>query len=180
MSDQYVGEIRLFPFNFAPQGWALCQGQTLAVSSNTALFSLLGTNYGGNGASNFQLPNLQGQVAVNSGQARGLSPYVVGETAGQSTVTLIQSTMAAHNHAFNVDSADGTATASAGNQLAKAAVGGKGEQVTANLYNATTPNTTLSPTTLGFAGGSQAHNDVQPYLAMTYCIALQGVFPQRS
>ena len=178
--DAYVGEIRLFPFTFAPRNWLLCQGQLLAIRQNTALFSLLGTNFGGDGRTSFGLPNLQGQVVVGTGQGPGLSNYVVGQTGGTAGVALSMSQMPSHNHSFNVDTTDGVAgTVSSGAQLAKAAKGGKESQTLANLYNATSPNTTLAPTTLTFTGAGTSHNNLQPYLTSNYCICISGVFPQR-
>lgn len=177
MSEPFIGEIRLYPFNFAPRNWALCQGQLLAISQNTALFSLLGTNFGGDGRSSFGLPDLRGAVPAGAGQGPGLSAYSVGQTAGAATVTLNQSQMPSHNHTFNADTAEGTATASSNALLAKAAKGPRGEQVLGQVYSPNGPNVAMAP--LGASGGGQPHNNMQPYLTLNYCIALAGVFPIR-
>ena len=181
MSSPFVAEIRIFACNFAPTGWALCNGQLLPISQNTALFSLLGTFYGGDGKSTFALPNLQGSVPIGKGQGPGLTDRVLGEQAGEAALTLITTEMPAHSHVAMVTSTPGTATASASSQLAMAAAGGgKGSAGNVvNFYRSNAPNANLSPFALGVAGGSQPHNNMMPYLALTFCIALQGVFPPR-
>jgi microcystin-dependent protein len=180
MTQPFLGQISVFGFNFAPVGWAQCQGQILAISQYTALFSLLGTYYGGNGQSNFGLPNFQGNTGVCIGQGSGLSLYDLGETTGATTETLIYNQMPAHNHTFVASTTAGTTTTSKSNQLAKAATGGKKGSVTANYLNTTNPTTSLNPNSLSFTGGSQPHQNMQPYLAVNYCIALRGVFPARN
>jgi microcystin-dependent protein len=182
MSAPFVAEIRIFPYNFAPTGWALCNGQILPIAQNTALFSLIGTYYGGNGQSTFALPNLMGMVALHQGQGAGLSAYFLGQSAGSETVALLQTEIPGHNHSFNVTNTVGTVTASGGNQLAK---GQKGNVVTgvtqARVYSTGASNSTLNPTTaMGPTGGDQPHNNLMPYMALNYCIALQGVFPPRT
>lgn len=173
MSQQFLGQISLFGFPFAPNGWALCQGQLLNISQNTALFSLLGTYYGGDGRSTFGLPNLQGRIAVNAGQANGLSNYVLGQTGGAATVTLIASQLPAHTHALPATSARGTqATPAASSGLAATLRG-------TSPYSATTDGTAMAPSSVAAAGANQPHNNMMPFLALNYCIALQGVFPQR-
>lgn len=183
MSDQFLAEIRIFPFNFAPFQWAMCAGQILPISQNTALFSLIGTFYGGNGTSTFALPNLQGLIPVDQGQGNGLSQYVVGEEAGSQTVTLNLLTMAQHSHGFmaSTDSNNLTATAS-GNQLCQGLGGDKENQVMANIYspNPASATTQLGPATIGAAGNGAAHNNMMPILALNFCIALQGIFPSRN
>jgi len=172
MADPFVAEIRIFPFNFAPKGWAWCDGQLLPLSQNTALFSLLGTTYGGNGKSNFALPDLQGRVPMHPGQGPGLSLHDLGETGGSETVSLLESEIPAHSHALrcSIDDADlkiPTPTRS----LAKSQGG--------NVYSSTITLTAMAPEALPPAGGDQPHNNLQPYLTFYFCIALQGVFPPR-
>lgn len=174
MADPFVAEIRIFPFNFAPKGWAWCDGQLLPLSQNTALFSLLGTTYGGNGKSNFALPDLQGRAPMHPGQGPGLSLHDLGETGGSETVTLLESEMPAHAHALRAHAIDlGELNAPAPNRsLALSA--------NATVYTAAANLTTMSPNALPPAGGDQPHNNLQPYLTFYFNIALQGVFPPRS
>ena len=174
MADPFVAEIRIFPFNFAPKGWAWCDGQLLPLSQNTALFSLLGTTYGGNGKSNFALPDLQGRSPMHPGQGPGLSLHDLGETGGAETVTLLESEMPAHSHGFRATTEDGTqGTFQNGVTLARS-IGG-------TLYQTNTSQNLvmMSPSSLPPAGGDQPHNNLQPYLTFYFCIALQGVFPPR-
>jgi microcystin-dependent protein len=174
MADPFVAEIRIFPFNFAPKGWAWCDGQLLPLSQNTALFSLLGTTYGGNGKSNFALPDLQGRAPMHPGQGPGLSLHDLGETGGSQTVTLLESEIPAHPHVMRAsgDVADNNVPANA--MLAKPI--GRGN----NLYiTVTSPLVALNNSALAPAGGDQPHNNMQPYLTFYFCIALQGVFPPR-
>lgn len=169
--DPFVAEIRIFPFNFAPKGWAWCDGQLLPLSQNTALFSLLGTTYGGNGKSNFALPDLQGRAPMHPGQGPGLSLHDLGETGGSETVTLLQSEIPAHAHGLRGDEDDGVNKTASGGFVAA------GNQ----MYIAPNPtvNIALAPEALAPAGGDQPHNNLQPYLTFYFCIALQGVFPPR-
>ncbi len=172
MADPFVAEIRIFPFNFAPKGWAWCNGQLLPLSQNTALFSLLGTTYGGNGKSNFALPDLQGRAPMHPGQGPGLSLHDLGETGGSETVTLLESEMPAHSHAFR-----GVAEAGEENDPAGATLG---VTIGNSLYNnQSVPLAQMAPQALAPAGGDQPHNNMQPYLTCYFCIALQGVFPPR-
>jgi microcystin-dependent protein len=174
MADPFVAEIRIFPFNFAPKGWAWCDGQLLPLSQNTALFSLLGTTYGGNGKSNFALPDLQGRAPMHPGQGPGLSLHDLGETGGSETVTLLESEIPAHSHALRATTEDGTqGTFQAGVTLA-ASINGQ-------LYQTNTSQNLvfMSPNSLTPAGGDQPHNNMQPYLTFYFCISLQGVFPPR-
>ena len=173
MADPFVAEIRIFPFNFAPKGWAVCNGQILPISQNTALFSLLGTTYGGDGKSNFALPNLQGNVPMHAGQGPGLSLHELGETGGTETVTLLASEMPGHTHVLGAQTTRVGAVASpAGATL--------GHPATGNLYVAGSPTlVATSPTAIARSGGGQPHNNMQPYLTLNFCIALQGVFPAR-
>jgi microcystin-dependent protein len=177
MADQFVGEIRIFGFNFAPTGWALCNGQLIPISQNTALFSILGTTYGGNGTSNFALPNLQGSAPLQAGQGPGLSLRDLGEFGGEPTVTLLASEIPAHNHTARCFNGAGNLTSPAGNVAAMASVGRQSE----NRYSAsagTAPS--MNPQAVAPAGGGQPHNNMPPYLVMNFCIALQGIFPPRS
>lgn len=173
MADPFVAEIRIFPFNFAPKGWAWCDGQLLPLSQNTALFSLLGTTYGGNGQSTFALPNLQGSAPMHPGQGPGLSPRSLGEAAGTETVTLLQTEIPNHTHGLMAQSAPlGGVVSPQGNSLNRSASG--------NLYNPTVASmVSMAPETIAPAGGSQPHNNMQPYLTCYFNIALQGVFPPR-
>ncbi len=174
MADPFVAEIRIFPFNFAPKGWAFCDGQLLPLSQNTALFSLLGTVYGGDGKSNFALPDLQGRAPMHPGQGPGLSLHDLGETGGTETVTLLESEIPAHAHAMmsapSLISAD--TNVPAGNSMGKSS-NGKGYIASANL-------TQMSEEALSVVGGDLPHNNLQPYLTLSFCIALQGVFPPRT
>lgn len=172
MADPFVAEVRIFPFNFAPQGWAFCDGQLLPLSQNTALFSLLGTTYGGNGKSNFALPDLQGRAPMHPGQGPGLSLHDLGEVGGSETVTLLQSEMPGHTHtlrAATVDLGD-TNVPSPSASFASSAGG--------TLYQ-TTSNTQLAFGAAAQVGGDNPHQNMQPYLTLSFCIALQGVFPPR-
>jgi len=183
MSDQFLAEIRIFAFPFAPAGWALCNGQILPISQNTALFSLLGTTYGGNGTSNFALPNLQGSASLHVGRNQpgpGLSIYDLGQTGGSAGVTLLQTEIPTHSHALSVVNGTGTALSPASNQLAKAYTGNFQKNSQGLMYTAGGANVQMSPQTVSIAGGSIAHNNVMPSLTVSYCIALQGAFPARN
>lgn len=172
MADPFVAEIRIFPFNFAPRGWAWCDGQLLPLSQNTALFSLLGTTYGGNGKSNFALPDLQGRAPMHPGQGPGLSLHDLGETGGSETVTLLESEIPSHSHTLRGNNTLGDSPVPGGNTLAR---------FTSNVYQQTTNSNLvmMAPEALAPAGGDQPHNNMQPYLTFYFCIALQGVFPPR-
>jgi microcystin-dependent protein len=172
VADPFVAEIRIFPFNFAPRGWAWCDGQLLPLSQNTALFSLLGTTYGGNGKSNFALPDLQGRAPMHPGQGPGLSLHDLGETGGSETVTLLESEIPSHSHALTASFADGIAQSPVGERLATG--------INISQYAPPGALTALSPNMLAPAGGDQPHNNLQPYLTFYFCIALQGVFPPRT
>jgi len=175
MSDQFVAEIRIFPFNFPPKGWAFCDGQLLPISQNTALFSLLGTTYGGDGKSTFALPDMQGNAPMQPGQGQGLSLRDLGEMSGVDSITLLVSEIPLHTHSIathNIDFAD-TQNPSVDAILAKSNQG-SAYQTTVNAGL-----TTLAPQALAPAGGSLPHNNMQPYLTLNFCIALQGIFPQR-
>jgi microcystin-dependent protein len=171
MADQFIAEIRILPFNFAPRGWAFCNGQLLPLSQNTALFSLLGTTYGGNGVSNFALPNMQGNAPMHPGQGPGLSLYDLGQTGGTETVTLLTTEIPSHNHgvvAATIDNADTNVPTN--NNIGKA---------TTKVFNTVGTQVQMNSTTIGITGSGQPHNNMMPYLTMNFCIALQGIFPQR-
>ena len=174
MADPFVAEIRIFPFNFAPRGWASCNGQLLPLSQNTALFSLLGTTYGGDGRSTFALPNLQGSAPMHPGQGPGLSLHDLGETGGSQTVSLLESEMPSHSHTLNASSTTGTKSLPSANSLARTS------GATPYLPPAGAPLVAMSATSLAVAGGSQPHNNMMPYLTLNFNIALQGVFPPRT
>ena len=172
MADPFVAEIRIFPFNFAPKGWAFCDGQILPLSQNTALFSLLGTTYGGDGKSNFALPDMQGNAPMHPGQGPGLSLHDLGETGGSETVSLLESEIPSHSHALSASKSDAIDT-NANNELFAKGIG-------VGMYAPPSPLTTLADTTIAPAGGDQPHNNLQPYLTLNFCIALQGVYPPRT
>jgi microcystin-dependent protein len=175
VADPFVAEIRIFPFNFAPKGWAWCNGQLMPLSQNTALFSLLGTTYGGDGKSTFALPDLEGRAPMHPGQGPGLSLHDLGETGGSETVTLLQSEIPAHSHGFSVSSQLGLENLpNVSNQGQKFAMG---EGV--NMYGAASGLKPMAAQALAPAGGDQPHNNMMPYLTFYFCIALQGVFPPR-
>ena len=169
--NPFVAEIRMFAGNFAPTGWAECNGQLLPLSQNTALFSLLGTFYGGDGKSTFALPDLQGSAPMHQGSGSGLSQRFLGEKSGSETITLLQSEMPLHNHIANAKTSLGNSQTPAGQTWAGSN--------NAKQYVNTAPNTPMSPQALSPTGGDQPHNNLQPYLVVTFIIALQGVFPQR-
>jgi microcystin-dependent protein len=173
MADPFVAEIRIFPFNFAPKGWAWCDGQLLPISQNTALFSLLGTTYGGDGKSNFALPDLQGRAPMHPGQGPGLSLHDLGETGGSETVTLLESEIPAHSHAL-------MASTSTANQPGPNSNNSLARTQGATPYGPATNLVTMAPEALAPAGGDQPHNNLQPYLTYYFNIALQGVFPPRT
>jgi microcystin-dependent protein len=175
MSNPFVAEIRIFTGNFAPKGWAQCNGQLLPISQNTALFSLLGTTYGGDGKSNFALPNLQGSAPMQAGQGPGLSLRDLGEIGGEQSVTLLQTEMPAHSH---------TAMAAAGTGLADPTnnVWASGAKGFGNVYSPSVAasNVQMNPFATSISGGNLPHNNMMPFLGLTFIIALQGVFPARS
>jgi microcystin-dependent protein len=179
--DPFLGEIRCFGFNFAPQGWAQCNGQIMSISQNAALFSLIGTYYGGNGTSNFGLPNLQGFAPIGQGAGPGLSQFVIGETGGEVSHILTTSQMPNHNHNFPAKAGPGAnATPVAGSTVAQGHIPGRGVGVAINLYTTSPRSTNLNPALVGQAGGGQSHPNMQPSLTMNWCIALRGIFPTRN
>jgi microcystin-dependent protein len=171
MADQFVAEIRIFPFNFAPTGWALCNGQLMPISQNTALFSLLGTTYGGDGKSTFALPDLQDRTPMHPGFGPGLTPRELGETGGEETVTLLETEIPAHTHGLRgVNTVGESATPS-----------GMGLGRSTGMYqtNSTQNLVAMADAALPGAGGSLPHENRQPFLVFNFCIALQGIFPPR-
>jgi len=174
MANPFVAEIRILPVNFSPAGWAFCDGQILPISQNTALFSLFGTTYGGDGASTFALPNMQGSAPMHPGQGPGLSLHDLGETGGSDTVTLSQAEIPAHTHTL------GAAVIQALVKLPGANVA-MAHSRNGNAYQDTSGNlVAMNSNAIGLAGSSQPHNNMQPYLTLNFCIALQGVFPSRT
>jgi microcystin-dependent protein len=173
VSNPFVAEIRIFPFNFAPRGWAFCDGQLLPISQNTALFSLVGTFYGGDGKSTFALPNFQGSVPIHQGQGPGLSEYVLGEQGGAEFVTLLTTEMPVHTHTMRNERTDPGDVSIPSPTAAYA--GGEA------IYHDVVANQTVqfAPQALTVAGSSFPHNNMMPYLTLNFCIAMQGVFPQR-
>jgi microcystin-dependent protein len=175
MSSPFVAEIRIFPLTFAPKGWAVCAGQLLTISTNTALFSLLGTQYGGDGKSTFGLPDLKGSVAMHTDQFSGGGSFPIGSTGGSNTVTLVTAQMPAHTHTVQCD------TNALNTTLTSPSANVPGNTSPKLIYSATTtPTVSMSPNMIGSAGNNSAHNNLQPYLVLNYCIALQGVYPPRS
>ncbi len=173
MADPFVAEVRIFPFNFAPKGWAWCDGQILPLSQNTALFSLLGTTYGGNGQSTFALPDFQGSAVVHAGQGPGLSTYFEGQRGGSETVTLLESEIPSHPHQLKADPNVAETPDPSANSLARAT------SINAYQTNSNANLVSTAPGILAPAGGNQPHNNMMPYLTLNFNIALQGVFPPR-
>ena len=177
MAEPFIGQIILFAGNFAIRGYALCNGQILSIAQNTALFSILGTTYGGNGQTTFALPNLQGRVPIHFGQGPGLSTYDLGEQAGVENTTLTLNNMPAHNHLMRTSSSDGNDSAPAPTTVPGVVKAGN---TTANAYTTAAPDTNFSPNAITISGGSQPFSILQPYLALNYQIALEGIFPSRN
>lgn len=174
MADPFVAEIRIFPFNFPPTGWAFCNGQLMPISQNTALFSLLGTTYGGDGKSTFALPDMQGNAPMHPGQGPGLSLHDLGEMGGTQFVTLLESEMPAHAHQLRIVSDQGDLNAPSPIRSLARSNNGFAWQSTVN-----SGLTAMNFQSLSIAGASLPHNNMQPYLTLNFCIALQGVFPPR-
>ncbi|HEX8527500.1 phage tail protein [Allosphingosinicella sp.] len=184
MSDQFLAEIRIFPFNFAPTGWAFCNGQLMPLSQNTALFALLGTYYGGDGKSTFALPNLQSSAPMQVGQGQGLSQRFLGEQSGVESITLLQSEIPVHNHTFQASNNDANPDdASPVGQMPAKGIWDTGSDAGVIAYytgnNPQPPLAAMAFQQLSPAGGGLPHNNMQPYLSLNFCIALQGIFPPR-
>ncbi|RZJ45889.1 MAG: phage tail protein [Brevundimonas sp.] len=182
--DVFMGTILGFGFNFAPVGWAQAQGQLMAISQNSALFTLLGVTYGGDGQSTYALPNLTGRTAVGWGSASGgLSPYVIGQVGGSETTTLLTQNLPSHNHAINVNNAADASTNKPDTTCYLGqAVGSdatNGDPVVVNVFTPTAPNAQLNPGSVSLVGQNIPINNMQPYLAITYCVALTGIYPSR-
>lgn len=177
MSEPFVAEIRIFAGDFAPRGWAFCDGQLLPVSNNTALFSLIGTTYGGDGRTTTGLPNMQGRAPMESGRGPGLTPRRLGEMLGGQTVTLSERQMPSHSHYVRANQSPGSVAAPS-NMTSISAASGRGD----NLYSTATASSLvgLAGETVEPTGGNQAHENMQPYLALNFIIALQGLYPSRS
>ncbi|PDT04272.1 microcystin-dependent protein [Rhizobium chutanense] len=174
MTQPYLGEIQLFGFDFAPRGWASCNGALLLIQQNSELFSLLGTQYGGNGKSTFQLPNFANRAGCNQGQGVGLTPRIIGSSFGSNDITLTQAEMPAHTHSLTIynqgDASKRAASPSEGNALSL-------PNSSSPFLPDAQPNTQFAPNVIGIAGGSQPHENRQPFLAVNFCIALVGVYP---
>ena len=178
MSSPYVGQIIMFAGNFAPVGWALCQGQLLPIADNTALFNLIGTTYGGDGKSTFALPDMRGRVPLSQGQGQRLSNYTMGQQVGVETVKLTPGQLASHGHSVLAVNQPGSTNVPSGNVLLAPLGGQAGSgnfQVSA--YGPPGAQTQLNANTVSATGGSQPHDNVQPYQSLNYCIALTGVYP---
>lgn len=173
MADPFLGEIRTFAGNFAPRGWALCQGQLLPISQNDALFSLLGTTYGGDGQTTFALPNLAGRIALHQGAGPGLSPRTIGEAGGSEAVSLANQEMPVHNHAAACSNSGANRASPAGSYWSTDPGGNTG------AYN-TTDGSQMAGMAIGNTGGGQPHDNLQPYLVINYIIALEGIYPSRN
>ena len=174
MSNPFVAEIRILGCNFAPKGWAFCNGQLLPISQNTALFSLLGTTYGGNGQTTFALPNMQDSSPIHHGQGAGLTQRLLGEASGTPTVTLLNTEMPAHTHQASANSG-GAGQPGPQNNVWASLPG----RTPPPAFQSTAPNAAMSPFGLSITGSSFPHNNRQPYLGLNFCIAMQGVFPAR-
>ena len=170
MSSPYLGEIRIFSFNFPPKGWALCNGQLLAINQNQALFAILGTTYGGNGQTNFSLPNLQSRTPRHYGSGPGLSTVTLGEQAGSEAVTLLSTQLPAHTHTVQLSTGTANQVSPKNNVWANSG----------SLSYAPSPNATMSPGAIAAVGSSQPHSNTPPYLVLNFCIALNGIFPSRN
>jgi microcystin-dependent protein len=179
MADPYIGEIRIFPFNYAPMGWAFCNGQSMPVAQYQALFAVIGTIYGGDGQNNFNLPNLQGRAAMDMGTGPGLTPRNINDQVGAATVTLTGGQLNQHTHNLVAQNVDANSAAPTSNYLARSTANTPRGRAAANTYAAPGAMTPMAPTALTSFGKGQAHDNMQPYLPLSLCIALEGIFPVR-
>ena len=173
MAEPFIGEIRIFPYNFAPRGWSFCSGQLVPVSSNTALFSLLGTIYGGDGRTTFALPDLRGRAAMHQGRGPGLTTRTIGQRFGSEDVLLTEPTMPNHTHFFRCLQSFGDSDNPSGRVPAEALLG-------ETPWSTSNPNVQMRSTTISSTGGTQSHDNMQPYEVLNFCIATVGLFPSRS
>ena len=172
MAEPFLGQISMFAFNFPPKGWAFCNGQTLPIAQNQALFAILGTTYGGNGQTTFQLPNLQSRTPLGVGQGLGLSSYVLGQVGGAESHALTVNELPLHNHFLQASGAAAAGTPAANSEFTA--------QANVQMYRSGNATTPLNPTSIVPAGGNQPHFNVQPCLTVVFCIALVGIFPSRN
>ena len=179
MSDQFLAEIRIFSFNCPPTGWAFCDGHIMPISQNTALFSLLGTVYGGDGKSTFALPNLQGSAAMQPGPGQGLTERFLGEQSGSENVTLLTTEIPFHTHTAQVSNTNAAVATPTGNVPARIAFSTGTQSGSGVAYSSNAPTVLMAPEALAPTGGGLPHSNMQPYLTLSFCIALQGIFPQR-
>jgi microcystin-dependent protein len=177
MADPFLGEIRIFPYTFAPKGWAFCNGQSLPIRQFDALFRLLGNTFGGDGKTNFFLPALHGRIGVGAGQGPGLSSYPLGRSDGNETVVLSEAELPAHNHSLNASTAIGTTKTADKNQLAQGLGGTKSAQEMALIYSTQAATTALAPNSIAVDGLGAAHANMMPYLSLGFCIAVEGEYP---
>jgi microcystin-dependent protein len=180
MAEPFLGEIRMVGWNFAANGWALCNGQLMPISQYQALFALLGTTYGGDGVQTFALPNLQGRVPIHQGTGPGLSPYTIGELAGSENITLLTNQMPQHNHLVAVSNQPGAVSDPTNATLAQGNSGSGRAPVLISDYVSSAATGSLAPTTISIAGGNQPHSNIQPFLCINFIIALNGIFPSRN
>jgi microcystin-dependent protein len=180
MSEPFLGEIRMVGWNFAANGWALCNGQLMSISQNSALFALLGTTYGGDGMTTFALPNLQGRVPIHQGTGVGLSPYTIGESSGSENITLLANQMPTHTHLMGVSNLPGTVADPTNAILAQGNSGAGRSPVPVSNYVSTEATGALAPTAIASSGSNQPHSNIQPFLCINFIIALQGIFPSRN
>ncbi|SFL21253.1 Microcystin-dependent protein [Paenibacillus sp. 1_12] len=178
MADAFIGEIRIFSGNYAPYGWALCNGQLMPIAQNAALFSILGTQYGGNGSNDFALPNLNGAAPMHGGSGAGLTTRHIGEKVGAESVTLTAAEMPSHTHAAQAYEIPGTSTHPSNNYWAEAPAQGRPHPQQAPIYS-TNANVTMHPSSLSTTGGNQPHNNMQPFIALNFIICLNGIYPAR-
>lgn len=179
MSSPFLAEIRIFPYTFAPRNWAFCQGQKMGIQQSVALFSLIGVTYGGDGRTSFNLPNFQGNVPVGQGQGTGLSPYNIGQTGGTTAVTLTTANMGSHSHPLQAGADAATSGSPSGAYYATGNGSQGGQQFPVDTYLVGAPDTTMRNDAISTAGGGGSHNNLMPYQALNFCIALQGIFPRR-